>query len=299
MIEPEEDRTLLRRRQIVLGAGILLSGCAEPYRLPGTDGPGPRRIATLEVQGRVDVVQQGRLVTGADGMPLYAGDEIRTFPSTYAQCRFVDGDRVWLDFDTRVRMGSIFTLFGRVFASVSGIFQVDSEFVAASSEGTEYTVTIGRSRPEFSVAVRRGAVVCQPRQGRWRPVRLAAGQRLIGRGHAAPRTDVLDAREYEAEFGWVTAAPVPQLKFRQPAPQREFDRPPRSSQPPSTPSSSTPTSPPGSSTPTSPPGTAPGSSIPTPTSPQPSTPAQIAPRPRSGIRERIQRPSSPSSSDPR
>jgi hypothetical protein len=290
MIEPEVDRAFLRRRRIVLGAGILLSGCAEPYRVPGTEAPGPRRIATLDVQGRVEVLQQGRLVTGADGMPLYFGDEIRTFPSTYAQCRFDDGDRVWLDYDTRVRMGSIFTFFGRVFAAVSGVFQVDSEFVAASSEGTEYAVTIGRGLPEFAVAVRRGTVVCQPRQGRWRPVRLAAGQRLIGRDVAPPRIDVLDTREYEAEFGWVTAGPAPQLRFRQPAPQREPDRPPRSSPPPSAPPSSAPSSPPRP---------APGSTTPAPTSPGTGSPGQIAPRPRSGIRERIERPSAPSSSDPR
>ena len=136
MIGPHEDRTFVQRRRIILGAGILLSGCAEPYRGPGPDTAGPRRIATLDVQGRVEVLQQGRVVAGSDGMPLFLGDEVRTLASSYAQCRFVDGDRVWLDYDTRVRIGSIFTFFGRVFASVSGVFQVDSEFVAASSEGT-------------------------------------------------------------------------------------------------------------------------------------------------------------------
>jgi hypothetical protein len=276
MMEPDAERAFVRRRRIVLGAGILLSGCAEPYRGPGTDPAGPRRIATLDVQGRVEVLQQGRVVAGSDGMPLFRGDEVRTLASSYAMCRFVDGDRVWLDYDTRVRMGSIFTFFGRVFASVSGVFQVDSEFVAATSEGTEYTVTSGRGRPEFSVAVRRGTVVCQPRQGRWRPVRLAAGQRLIGRGAATPSTDVLDSREYESEFGWVPAASaVPELKFRQPAPRRE--PPPQSPQP-----------------------TTPPAPTPQPTTPpRPSSPAQPSTRPRGGLIDRIQRPAGPSSSDPR
>jgi hypothetical protein len=283
---PDPQPAWPQRRRLVLGAAMLLGGCAEPYRVPGTESPGPRRVATLDVEGRVEVSQGGRVVPGRDGMPLFAGDEIRTLASSYAQCRFVDGDRVWLDYDTRVRMGSIFTFFGRVFASVSGVFQVDSEFVAASSEGTEYTVTIGRGSAEFSVAVKSGTVLCQPRQGRWRPVRLAPGQRLVGRGAATPRADRLDPREYEAEFGWVPAARTPpQFKFRQPAPARE------STSPQSTPRSTPPaTTPPRSTTP---PATTPS------TPPSRNAPVQQSPGSRGGLIERIQRPTSPAPNDPR
>ncbi|MPZ45850.1 MAG: hypothetical protein GEV05_21180 [Betaproteobacteria bacterium] len=288
---PNPQPALPQRRRIVLGAAILLGGCAEPYRGPGTETPGPQRVARLDVQGRVEVLQGGRVVVARDGMPLFAGDEIRTLASSYAQCRFVDGARVWLDYDTRVRMGSVFTFFGRVFASVSGIFQVDSEFVAASSEGTEYTVTIGRGNTEFSVAVRNGTVLCQPRQGRWRPVRLIAGQRLVGRGMATPRADRLDSGEYETEFGWVPAVrTTPQFKFRQPAPARE-STPPRRTPPQSTPQPTPPaTTPPRSTTP---PATTP------PTPPSQSAPVQQSPRSRGGLIERIERPTSPAPNDPR
>jgi hypothetical protein len=261
------------RRRLVFGAGLVLTGCAEPYLVPGSGGPGPRRLATLEVEGRVEVLQGGRVVLGQDGMPLFAGDEVRTLASSYAQCRFADGDRVWLDYDTRVRMGSVFTFFGRVFASVSGVFQVDSEFVAASSEGTEYTVTIGRGRPDFSVAVRSGAVLCQPRQARWRPVRLLAGQRLIGRGPATPNADRLDPREYENEFGWVPAARGPELRFDRPPRREPTPRP----SPPREPAPEPPPSPPKSSPP-----------------PKSSSPPTTSPRPRGGILDRIERPTPPS-----
>ena len=110
---PPMGARCMQRRRLLIGAGALLSGCAEPYVIPGggrTEGPQP--VATLEVQGRVEVVQGGRLVEGHDGMPLFAGDDIRTFASSYAQCRFTDGSQVWLDYETRVRMGSIFALFG-------------------------------------------------------------------------------------------------------------------------------------------------------------------------------------------
>lgn len=271
---PTLRRSFEQRRRLVFGAGLLLAGCAEPYRLPGA----PSAIATLDVQGRVEVLQGGRIVAGHDGMPLYSGDEIRTAASSYALCRFADGNRVWLDYDTRVRMGSVFTFFGRVFAAVSGIFQIDSEFVAASSEGTEYTVSIGRSSTDFSVAVKSGTVLCRAPRGRWRPVRLVAGQRLAGSGIEPPSADRLDEGEYDAEFGWVPSAPpIPQLRFREPTPRRESP-PPRSKAPGTTerPAPPAPARPPAS--------TAPGSVSPT------------LPRSRGSI---IQRPGSPSSRDPR
>jgi hypothetical protein len=279
---PASDTEFVQRRRLVVGLSMLLGGCAEPYVFPGTTGvPSPQRLATLDVEGRVEVLQGGQSVLGRDGMALFRGDEIRTFASSYAQCRFVDGNRVWLDYETRVRIGSVFTFFGRVFASVSGIFLTDSEFVRASSEGTEYTVAVGRGSPEFSVAVRTGAVLCQPRQGRWRPIRLLPGQRLIGRGLGPPRADRLDPREYEAEFGWVPArSSAPQLKFER-QPQRREPPPPEQSSPPR---SGTPPA-------TTPPATTPPASTP----PKSSAPARTLPR--GGIIDHIERPS-PAPSEP-
>ncbi len=198
---------VLPRRRLLLGLPLLLAACAEPYRTPG-DGPrgGRQPVAVLDVEGSVEVRREGRSFRGTDGMPLYRDDEVRTTGSSYALVRFADGDRVWLDYDTLVRIGSVFAVFGRVFAAVSGVFEVDSEFVTASSEGTEFTVTIGRAgRNTFSVAVRSGAVLCRPQRGRWRPVRLIASQRLRGQVQSTPVADRLDAREQQAEFDWVPA----------------------------------------------------------------------------------------------
>jgi len=207
----------LRRRMLFLP--LALAGCAEPYVVGGQSGgtrppSASQRVATLDVEGDVELIQGGRRVRGRDGDALNRGDEVRTFAGSYALLTFADGDRVWLDYDTRVRVGSIFTFFGRVFASVSGIFQVDSEFVAASSEGTEFTVTVGRAgRNIFSVAVRSGIVGCAPRRGRWAPLRLASGNRLHGAadGHRTPSRTTAEAPRFviEAELAArpSTAAP--------------------------------------------------------------------------------------------
>ena len=283
--------TSLPRRRLVLGLGILLAGCAEPYVRGGpvyeTPAPPERQpVATLDVQGEVVVVQGGREFLGYDGMPLFEGDHLRTRASSYALCRFRDGDSVWLDYDTHVGMGSVFTFFGRVFASVSGIFQVDSEFVAASSEGTEFTVTIARTQPQFSVAVRRGAVLCRPRRGSWRPVRLQTGERLIGLAAATPRVDRLDAREQESEFGWVPGS-GPTFRFRVPEQRpRTPTSPPRTPTPPPREPVPTPTRPPQRTTPPS--TTTPGTTAPS-----------VPRRPSGGIIERLERaPTTPAPSEP-
>lgn len=238
-IVPPEAALRLRRRVLLLP--LVLAGCAEPLVIgPGTGDtrpppPGPQRIATLDVEGEVEVRQGGRRFRGQDGTALFRGDEVRTFPTSYALLTFLDGDRVWLDYDTHVRLGSIFAFFGRVFASVSGVFQVDSQFVAASTEGTEFTVAIGRAGSgSFSVAVRSGVVRCDPRRGRWRPLRLTAGQRLRGQADAQPTIDRLDARESQVEFGWVGARRVPPQRV-QPVPRRPVPQAPQSPPPQSPP----------------------------------------------------------------
>ena len=237
--DPKSPSTLvLVRRRRMLALPLLLAGCAEPYVVGGggarpPPAPGPQRVATLDVEGDVEVVQSGRRFRGQDGNALFKGDEVRTFAGSYAAITFADGDRVWLDYDTRVRVGSLFAYFGRVFASVSGIFQVDSEFVAASSEGTEYTVTVGRGvRNAFSVAVRSGGVRCAPRRGRWAQIRLAAGQRLRAQGELQPAIDQMDAREAHEEFGWVDRISRVPVVPRQPyAPPTRPQSPPQSPRP--------------------------------------------------------------------
>jgi hypothetical protein len=259
---------VVRRRQ-VLALPLLLAGCADPYvlggggdtRPPPGPQPGPQRVATLDVEGEVEVTQGGRRFRGQDGNALFRGDEVRTFANSYAAITFVDGDRVWLDYDTRVRVGSLFAYFGRVFASVSGIFQVDSEFVAASSEGTEYTVTVGRGgRNNFSVAVRSGVVRCQPRRGRWAPIRLGASQRLRAMGDAQPAIDRIDAREAQEEFGWVgrvSRPPIPRQQYVPSTRPQSPTTPPQPTQPPA---------------PQSPPPRTPAPQTPAPQTPAPQTP---------------------------
>ena len=193
------------RRNLLLGLCLVLAGCAEPAgRGPGPSPGGTRPMATLFVWGDVQVWHGGHEVPGNDGMALFAGDEVLTQAGSYAKIQFLDGDQVWLDYNTRVRVGSLFVFFGRVFAAVSGAFSVDSEFVAASTEGTEFTVSIDRPRRgAFSVALRQGILRCEPRAGRWRTVRMEPGERLSGEGRGQPTLTKLPPQEAADEFDWV------------------------------------------------------------------------------------------------
>ena len=104
-------------------------------------------------------------------------------------------------FNTRVRVGSLFVFFGRVFATVSGSFSVDSEFVATSTEGTEFTVSIDRlRRGPFSVALGQGILRCEPRAGRWRTVRMKPGERLSSEGRGQPAVSKLQPQEHAEGF---------------------------------------------------------------------------------------------------
>ena len=88
---------------------------------------------------------------------------------------------------TRVRIGSLEVLFGRVFAKVRGLFTISSENVVAGVEGTSFLFQL-EPGPSVRVAVADGTVICRPRVGTsWAPLRLSPGQELAARFPPADR----------------------------------------------------------------------------------------------------------------
>ena len=132
-------------------------------------------------------------------MVLLPGDEIETGQNVAAVLRFRDaGDTLMLK-GTRVRIGSLEVLFGRVFAQLRNRFTVSSQTVVAGVEGTRFLFEVGRNRA-VRIAVADGAVVCRSPQDAWAPVRLRVNESLLSRypGRGRPTVSKADAREMRA-----------------------------------------------------------------------------------------------------
>ena len=181
--------------------------------VPGAD---PRWQRVDADRPGVRVWRGGREIAVRRLMALQPGDEIETGQSVAAVVRFHDaGDTLVLN-GTRVRIGSLEVLFGRVFALLRNRFTVSSQTVVAGVEGTRFLFEVGRDRA-VHVAVADGVVVCSSPAGAWVPVRLRSNEGLRSRypGRGPPvvgRTDARELRAYEAMALAVSRAQPPDPK---------------------------------------------------------------------------------------
>ncbi len=181
--------------------------------VPGAD---PRWQRVDADTAGVRVWRGGREIAVRRLMALQPGDEIETGQSVAAVLRFRDaGDTLVLN-GTRVRIGSLEVLFGRVFALLRNRFTVSSQTVVAGVEGTRFLFEVGRDRA-VHVAVADGVVVCSSPQGAWAPVRLRSNEGLRSRypSRGPPvvgKTDASELRAYEAMALAVSRAQPPDPK---------------------------------------------------------------------------------------
>jgi hypothetical protein len=164
--------------------------------VPGAD---PRWQRADAATAGVRVWRGGREIAVQRLMELLPGDEIETGANAAAVLRFRDaGDTLVLE-RTRVRIGSLEVIFGRMFALLRNRFTVTSETVVAGVEGTRFLFEVGRDRA-VRVAVADGAVVCRSPQDAWAPVRLQANEALLSRypSRAPPMRTAADASELRA-----------------------------------------------------------------------------------------------------
>jgi len=193
-------------------AATQLAGCATPANaplarlsqvareLPGAD---PRWQQSDPDAAGVRVWRDGRLIRASRGMALQPGDEVETGPQAAAVIRFRDTGETVLDERTRVRIGSLEVLFGRIFAKVKNLFEASSENVVAGVEGTRFLFEV---RPDRSVrvAVADGVVACRSRSNQWAPFRLRPNEAMFSSypNRSAPRLMPADARELRELEDW-------------------------------------------------------------------------------------------------
>jgi hypothetical protein len=99
---------------------------------------------------------------------------------------------------THLRIGSIFAYFGEVLVKVKGFFQVETRYVTAGSEGTQYLVRVDPG-DQLRVTVVEDSVGLVSRSQRWNKVILGPGQSARIDGEAPPRVDAKQLRSEEIE----------------------------------------------------------------------------------------------------
>jgi len=186
---------------------LVLSGCVTQLkgvvRADAGASHGYRALDTSSAGEAVRISRDGAHLADPLGARLQRGDILQTSVDVSAILRFADGNEVILGPNTRVRIGSLEVLFGRIFAGVRGGFVTTSETVSAEVEGTEYLFE-RRAAGAVRVLVLDGVVRCRSPQSRWADQRVRPGQvfDLDEPGLGAPRvsdapTDLLlDTRRW-------------------------------------------------------------------------------------------------------
>jgi hypothetical protein len=196
----------LAARAATLMSVFALAGCATTGvtldRVLRQDPSGYVVVGGNEAVSLVTILREGRRLSARPPFALLTGDEIETVAGGAALIRLANGGMVVVDANSRVRIGSLEVLFGRVFAAVRGLFSVESENVVAGVEGTEFLFEVGADGA-VHVVVLDGRVTCTSKTGRWRPTRLTTGDGFETTPGALPSVHPVSQSELDGIRGWV------------------------------------------------------------------------------------------------
>lgn len=133
------------------------------------------RIATDSERRKVWIMRRGIRLDTTPNMTLHIGDEIRTGRNSAVAIRFPNGSQLYLRSNSRIKIGSVFAFFGELFVRVKGAFQVDTEFVTAGAEGTEWVMNIA---PDGNIrcTVLEERVRLASKENAWRPMSVIANR---------------------------------------------------------------------------------------------------------------------------
>ena len=201
----------LSRRLLTVLLSVLilpLSACVTQLksvvRPDATAAQGYATVPAAEIDSAVQIYRANVRQSNPLSLRLQKGDEIQTGADSSALLEFADGNEIIIAPNTRVRIGSLEVLFGRVFARVRGLFSTSSDTVGAEVEGTEYLFERGPAGA-VQVLVFDGTVRCRSLQTRWAPQRVGAGQRFrIGYdGATVPHVDAMPEALRRETLRWV------------------------------------------------------------------------------------------------
>lgn len=157
-----------------------------------------------EAGGDVQLIRDGAPVPLSAGTELEAGDEIVTGPNAQALLLLENGKVEVIVFEnSRVRYSSIFLGIGEVYVRIKSKVQewtgVESEYIAATQERTEFFVRVGPN-DEYTCEVLEGRVVARSKRGQWPQVTIDAREQMTASPPTAtaPQAQRMSDREFNA-----------------------------------------------------------------------------------------------------
>jgi len=154
------------------------------------------RIATASEWRQIRVIRAGVRLDVTPNMTLETGDTVRIGPDVAAAIRFPNGSQLYVRSNSHIRIGSIFAFVGELFVRAKGAFQVDTEFVTAGVEGTEWVMRVSPNGDTRCI-VMEGRVRMASNEQRWRPMSVEANNQMI---------------TYGVEYQQVAAAPLEEIR---------------------------------------------------------------------------------------
>jgi hypothetical protein len=186
---------------------LLLTGCAtqtttsivlqEVVRERPGKPPAYVEVTREEAARGIFVTRAGRRIPVTVPMELQPGDEVRVEPFYLATISFPGGHEATLMPDTRLRLGSILELIGRVFVTARGYFKVETEYVAAGVKGTEFWVRVTPDQIA-SAGVISGSITVASRIGRWDPVEVTRDEIVTMLREHPPTKELKQRAELDA-----------------------------------------------------------------------------------------------------
>jgi hypothetical protein len=161
-----------------------------------SSGVSQYRIATAPEWRQIQVTRKGVGLDVAPNMTLETGDTIKTGSGVAAAIRFPNGSQLYVRSHSRIRIGSVFAFVGELFVRVKGAFQVDTEFVTAGAEGTEWVMRVSPNGDTRCIVLE-GRTRMASNEQRWRSISVRANDQMITNG---------------ADYQQVTSAPPEEIR---------------------------------------------------------------------------------------
>lgn len=200
-MSPHSPRRASWRILLAVLTVLWLSGCGPTLQKVVREDPGGGFISVDAASAGqiVSVTRAGRPLDLRLPLVLQPGDIVETGAGG-AVLRLPNGEALMAP-RTRVRLGSLEVIFGRILADVRGLFRAEDDSVAADVEGTQF---LFERRPGGAtrVLVLEGTVRCTSKYGTWEMLRVSAGRQMIVGATGGPTLSPVAEAEMAGIRAW-------------------------------------------------------------------------------------------------